>query len=75
MSIAFKFLCIDLQTKLKLGGIQKGERQATQSIEKSSCGLLLQRDVSRLGLKSRFIQTFAMKSDDRLAGAPLLGSS
>lgn len=38
-------------------------------------GLLLHRNFSGLGLHGHFIQTLAIKSENILAGAPLLGNS
>lgn len=38
-------------------------------------GLLLQRNFSGLGLNGHFTQMLAIKSENILAGAPLLGNS
>jgi NO-binding membrane sensor protein with MHYT domain len=44
-------------------------------MEYSSAWLLLQSNISGLGLNSHFIQMLAIKSKNTLAGAPLLGNS
>lgn len=57
------------------GGIKKGEKHGTKALKIPVLGLLLPRNFSGLGLNGHFIQMFAIKSENILAGAPLFGNS
>lgn len=46
-----------------------------KALKISVLGLLLQRNLSGLGLNSHFIEMLAIKSENIPTGAPLLGNS